>query len=95
MRYILIVAAMAATLVSIANRERTPQGTVETATIAPAAGQPAPTGTDATTQTVEVEGSRPEAEGAGITDPEPASANTTAGTTAPTGTARPKPPSRP
>ncbi|MBK5259951.1 MAG: hypothetical protein JJE51_10180, partial [Thermoanaerobaculia bacterium] len=54
MRYILIVVAMAATLVSCAKREQTSQGTVETATIAPAAAQPAPTGTDAMTQTVEV-----------------------------------------
>ncbi len=38
-----------------------------TQTIAPAAAQPAPTGTDAMTQTVEVEDSRSEAEGGVIT----------------------------
>jgi hypothetical protein len=41
---------------------------VQTETIAPANAQPAPTGTDALTQTTEVEDSRSEADG-GVTSP--------------------------
>ncbi len=45
----------------------TPQPTTQT--IAPAAAQPAPTGTDAMTQTVELEDSRSEEEGGVMTKP--------------------------
>jgi hypothetical protein len=38
-------------------------------TIAPAAAKPAPTGTDAMTQTVDIEDSRSDAEGAGLNQP--------------------------
>ena len=52
--------------------ERRTSGTTNSAqpttqTIAPAAAQPAPTGTDAMTQTVEVEDSRSEADGGVVT----------------------------
>jgi hypothetical protein len=62
-----IAAAMIVCTLSACSREekRSVEGT---ATIAPAAGQPAPTGTDAMTQTVDVEDGRSEAEGAGLTE---------------------------
>ena len=58
------------------------------ATIAPAAPQPDTTGTDALTQTVDIEDSRSEAEGGGLTDTgrtaaTPATTTTTATTIAP------------
>ncbi len=56
-------------------RAETAGGTVATETIAPAAAQPAPTGTEAMTQTVDIEDSRSEAEGAGVTEP-PAATST-------------------
>lgn len=60
-----------------------------TETIAPANPQPDPTGTDAMTQTVDVEGGRSEAEGGGLTSPNPpvSTATDSAGTTAAAGTA--------
>ena len=47
-----------------------------TETIAPAAPQTAPTGTEAMTQTVDIEDSRSEAEGGVITSPPPAKTTT-------------------
>ncbi|MFP5245671.1 MAG: hypothetical protein ACLGH0_03170 [Thermoanaerobaculia bacterium] len=47
-----------------------------TETIAPATPQPAPTGTDAMTQTVDVEHGRSEAEGGGLTNDSTAAAGT-------------------
>jgi hypothetical protein len=46
-----------------------PAGSVHTQTVAPAAAQPAPTGTDAMTQTVDVGDGRSEADGGVDTDP--------------------------
>jgi hypothetical protein len=63
----------------------------QTQTIAPAAAQPAPTGTDAMTQTVEVEDSRSEEDGGVLTNGQStaktgAAATATTATTATTGT---------
>jgi hypothetical protein len=44
----------------------------QTATIAPAVAQPAPTGTDSMTQTVDIEDSRSEDDGGAITNPQTA-----------------------
>jgi hypothetical protein len=69
------------------NREKA--GGDATETIAPAQPQPDPTGTDAMTQTVDIETGRTDAEGGGLTQP------TTAGTaidTAVTSTAAAPPP---
>jgi hypothetical protein len=49
-----------------------PSKSVQTQTIAPAAAQPAPNGSDAMTQTVDVEDSRSVAEGGATTAPPPA-----------------------
>jgi hypothetical protein len=46
------------TLLGCRERRHEPAGTVQTQTIAPAAAQPSPTGTDAMTQTVDVEDGR-------------------------------------
>ncbi len=54
-------------------------GSVKTETVAPAAAQPSPTGTDAMTQTVDVGDGRSEADGGVMTD--------TAGTTTAAGKA--------
>jgi hypothetical protein len=63
----LILVLVAVTLVSGGCRDRGARldGDV-TETIAPAAPQPAPMGADAMTQTVDIEDSRSDAEGAGI-----------------------------
>ena len=63
------------------------------ATIAPAAPQPDTTGTDAMTQTVDIEDSRSEAEGGALTDTGrvPASATTTTAATTTTTTTTPPP----
>jgi hypothetical protein len=53
-------------------------GSGHTETIAPAASKPAPTTPDAMTQTVDIEDSRTEAEGAGTSVDTAASATTTA-----------------
>lgn len=50
-------------------------------TIAPATPQPAPTGTDAMTQTVDIEQGRSEAEGGGLTSSTDTIATGTSGTT--------------
>ena len=54
---------------------------VQTQTIAPAVAQPAPTGTDSMTQTVDVEDSRSEDDGGAITNPQ--TATTTSGAKGP------------
>lgn len=46
-------------------------GSAATETIAPAPAQPEETGTDAMTQTVDIESGRSEAEGGGLTSPNP------------------------
>lgn len=71
------------------NRDATSgPGGPATATIEPAKPQPAPTGTDAMTQTVDVEDSRSDAEGGALTS-SPATETSTIGTT---GTAPASPP---
>lgn len=60
-------------------------------TIAPAEPQPAPTGTDAMTQTVNIEDSRTDAEGGVLV--EPGATDTLATDTATTATAPQRPPS--
>ena len=70
MNRIVLLVMVAALLTTGCNRYKTrgnaSGGTTET--IAPANAQPAPTGTDALTQTTEVEDSRSEADG-GVTSP--------------------------
>jgi|GEM_PF-2986717 len=61
-----------------------------TETIAPAPPQPATTGTDALTQTVDVEDSRSEAEGGALTEPTTAQTSTASATTSTTSTAATK-----
>ena len=51
---------------------------VQTQTIAPAAAKPAPNGSDAMTQTVDIEDSRSEAEGGVMTTPRAATAKAAA-----------------
>jgi len=58
-------------------RKQEPAGTVQTQTIAPAAAQPSPTGTDAMTQTVDVEDGRSVDDG-GVVANRPTTATTTA-----------------
>jgi hypothetical protein len=64
---LLVVLLAALALPACRNRETA--GGEATETIEPAAPQPAPTGTDAMTQTVNVEQGRSEAEGGGLTSP--------------------------
>ncbi len=52
-------------------KNETPAGGVQTQTVAPAAAQPSPTGTDAMTQTVDVGDGRSEADGGVTTDSAP------------------------
>jgi hypothetical protein len=71
--------------------------TPQSETIAPAAAKPAPTGTDAMTQTVDIEDSRSDAEGAGLNQPPPAKTTTAAAVKRKTGAAassRKTPPSQ-
>lgn len=63
-------------------------GSVKTETVAPAAAQPSPTGTDAMTQTVDVGDGRSEADGGAITDT--AGGTTTTAAKAPTTIAKKK-----
>jgi hypothetical protein len=75
---ILILSAIALLLGACHRRETRATGTAQnpaTQTIAPAEARPAPTGTDAMTQTVEVEDSRSEEDGGSSAAPP---ANTTA-----------------
>ena len=59
-RFLVMFVCLFALSTMFACRERghEPAGTVQTQTIAPAAAQPSPTGTDAMTQTVDVEDGR-------------------------------------
>jgi hypothetical protein len=76
-------------LTSVAcNRESASSGQV-TETIAPAAPQPEPTGTDAMTQTVDIETGRSASEGGGLTTDTTDSTVTAATTTDTTGTPPP------
>jgi hypothetical protein len=67
LRFALILTLLVPSLAACHRRESAASGNTTTAattqTIAPAAAQPAPTGTDAMTQTVEVEDSRSEEDG--------------------------------
>jgi hypothetical protein len=58
-------------------RRQEPEGAVQTQTIAPAAAQPSPTGTDAMTQTVDVEDGRSVDDG-GVVANRPVTATSTA-----------------
>jgi len=73
-RKMLLLIALPLALPACHHRETDPAHAA-TQTIAPAAAQPAPNGTDATTQTVDVEDSRSEAEGGTATAPAPAPAS--------------------
>lgn len=73
-------------------KRETATGDAATETIAPAAPQPAPTGTDAMTQTVDIEDSRSDAEGGGLTDTAHPATTTTTATTATTTATTPRPP---
>lgn len=76
-------------------RGRESAGTAATETIEPAKPQPEDTGTDAMTQTVDIEDSRSEAEGASLTRGEPPTNTTTTTTTTSTTTTAPvKPPTQ-
>jgi len=59
----LIVVSILAIFTACPRRSEHPASSATTQTVAPAAAQPAPTGTDALTQTVDVEDSRSEEEG--------------------------------
>lgn len=59
----------------------------QTNTIAPAVAQPAPTGTDALTQTVNIEDNRSAAEGAGLNEPQATKTATAAAVKRKTGAA--------
>jgi hypothetical protein len=76
---ILLTATLA--LPACGKRESAAAGGESTETIAPASPQPAPTGTDAMTQTVDVEHGRSEAEGGGLTTAPDTTATTTTTTT--------------
>ena len=65
------------TMLACRERRHEPAGTVQTQTIAPAAAQPSPTGTDAMTQTVDVEDGRSVDDG-GVVANRPATATSTA-----------------
>jgi hypothetical protein len=103
MRLVLMTLLIALTLASCHGRkETTGTETVTTQTIAPAAGKPAPTGTDAMTQTVDIEDSRSEEDGGVMTSRQEATTGTattgTATTAAPTVTTPEKggvPPQKP
>ena len=74
---ILILSAIALLLCACHRRESRAQGSAQgpaTQTIAPADARPAPTGTDAMTQTVEVEDSRSEEDGGATNAPATTSA---------------------
>lgn len=75
-------------------REQKAGGAASTETISPATPQPEQTGTGDLTQTVDIEDSRSEAEGAALTDPDHATTGTTAttATTTTTGTTATAPP---
>lgn len=76
-------------LLALPSCRRNEQATGDQAheTIAPATPQPAPTGTDAMTQTVDIEQGRSEAEGGGLTSPQTTETNLSGATTTTTTTA--------
>jgi hypothetical protein len=83
------IALLVVSLVSACKSKETQQqgGAEATETIAPAAAKPLPTGNEAMTQTVDVEGGSA-SEGGGVTSPEPPVTTATDGTgAAPTATA--------
>lgn len=81
---ILVIIMLSALSFSACNRQETAASGEVTETIAPATPQPAPTGTDAMTQTVDIEAGRTDAEGGTLTgtatDTVPAGAPTTVDT---------------
>jgi len=83
---------LAAALVGCRRRHEGPGTVQQTQTIAPAAAQPAPTGTDAMTQTVDVEDGRSEEDGGTTTTQQPATVvpATTASAKAPASKGRKK-----
>lgn len=67
-RSLIAVFCIAAGAPACSRQEKNQQsGHVQTQTVAPAAAQPAPTGTDAMTQTVDVENGRSEEDGGATT----------------------------
>lgn len=86
-----VAIALSALLLTGCNRQETTVTGTNTATIAPASPQPDLTGTDALTQTVDIESGRTDAEGAGITNPGTAT-DATVGTTTSTTTGTGIPP---
>ena len=84
-----VAIVLCALVLTACNRQETAvQGEV-TETIAPASPQPGLTGTDALTQTVDIEGGRTDAEGAGITGTVPTDSTGTAADTATAGSPPP------
>lgn len=82
-----LLIALVALSAGCRRNEKTPPGGVsKTETIAPAQAQPSPTGTEAMTQTVDIEDSRSEAEGGVLNNeatPPPAATTATRTTKAP------------
>lgn len=76
---LLLIALVVLSIAACKGREKA--DTNQTETMAPVAAQPAPTGTDAMTQTVDVEDSRSDAEGGGLTETSTAPTTTTAAAT--------------
>lgn len=84
---ILVLTMLCALIFVACNRRETATTGEVTETIAPATPQPAPTGTDAMTQTVDIEGGRTDAEGGVLaagtaTETVTTDVTTTTGTTA-------------
>lgn len=87
-RYTVVFIMVLVALAGCKARENSESGGA-TETIAPAKPQPAATGSDAMTQTVDVEDSRSEAEGAALNKPGMATDTTATTTAAPTTTTPP------
>lgn len=89
-RSLVVVVSLLLALVACKGREKAISGAENSETIAPAQPQPQPTGTDAMTQTVDVEDSRTDGESgtATTTDTAAASAVTTGTTPPPSTTTR-------
>ena len=89
-RHFVVLISVVLVLGACKGREQAAKGDA-TETIAPAQPQPAPKGSDAMTQTVDIEDSRSEADGAALNDTQtPPGKSTT--TTAATSTTTAKPP---
>ncbi|HEX8620029.1 MAG TPA: hypothetical protein VF911_20780 [Thermoanaerobaculia bacterium] len=90
---VVVLAVLTLAFPGCKGREQRGAGGEASETIAPASPQPAPTGTEAMTQTVDVESGRSEAEGGVLTTPDPGvqTATDTAAAAA-TGTATTAPP---